>query len=151
VTRIARENGSAYSKVLDFWTCALAELTAADYDEAANSCTRALELIRTARVGVECEAEILAILAESRYRAGDLEQALADATATAEVSRERSNRVAEARALIIRGGVLARVAAHSREAEAQAVFEQARALIAHTGARILEASLQRERQWLATA
>jgi hypothetical protein len=31
------------------------------------------------------------------------------------------------------------------------VFEQARSLIAHTGARILEASLERERRWLATA
>jgi class 3 adenylate cyclase/tetratricopeptide (TPR) repeat protein len=151
VSRIARENASSYSKVLDFWTCALAELTAADYDEAVRSCVRALELIRSARVGVECEAEILAILTESRYRAGNLEQALADATLTVEVSRERSNRVTEARALIVRGGVLARDAARAREADARAVFEQARSLIAQTGAKVLETSLERERQWLSTA
>jgi tetratricopeptide (TPR) repeat protein len=150
-TRIARENGSSYSKVLDFWTCALAELTASDFEEAAQSCIRALDLIRSARVGLECEAEILAILAEARYRAGNFEQALADAELTAAVASERSNRIAQARALIVRGGVLARAAGRAREAEALTVFEQARSLIAHTGARILEASLERERRWLATA
>jgi class 3 adenylate cyclase len=151
VSRIAREHGSSYAKVLDLWTCALAELAAEEYDEAARTCVRALHLIRTARAGLECESEILAILAESRYRAGNLEQALADAAATAQVSRERSNRVTEARALIVRGGVLARDTARARDEEAQAVFDEAGSLIAHTGAKILEGSLDRERQWLTSA
>ena len=149
VARIAREHGSAYSKVLDFWTSALAELTAADFDEAARSCVQALDLIRSARVGAECEAEILAILAESRYRAGNLPQALADAVAAAALSSERSNRVTRARALIVHGGVLARDTA--QEAQAQALFAEAQSLIAESGARLLEASLARERQWLTTA
>jgi len=147
VSRIARESGSAYSRVFDFWTCAIAEVAAQDFEEAANSCARAIELIRSSRVAVESEAEILAILAECRYRAGDLEQALADAAAALEVSRERSNRFAHARALIVHGAVLARKPASA--AEAQAAFGQARALISQSGARVLEPLLEREQQWLA--
>ena len=149
VSRIARENGSSYSRVFDLWTCAIAEVAAQDFEEAARSCVRAIDLVRSARVAVECEAEVMAILAECRYRAGHLEQALADATAAVEISRERSNRFAQARALIVCGGVLARDPAQARAAEARAAFDQAHSLIAQTGARLLEASLSRERQWLA--
>jgi class 3 adenylate cyclase/tetratricopeptide (TPR) repeat protein len=149
VSRIARESGSGYSRVFDLWTCAIAEVAAQDFEEAARSCAKAIELIRSARVAVESEAEILAILAECRYHAGHLEAALADATAALEVSRERSNRFAHARALIVYGGVLARDPA--RAPEAKAAFEQARTIIGESGASILEPSLLREQQWLTAA
>jgi class 3 adenylate cyclase/tetratricopeptide (TPR) repeat protein len=147
VSRIARESGSAYSRVFDLWTCAIAEVAAQDFAEAAHSCAKAIELIRSARVAVESEAEILAILAECRYRAGDLELALADATAALDVARERSNRFAQARAMIVYGAVLARDP--GRPVEAQAAFEQAGTLISQSGASVLAPLLAREQQWLA--
>jgi adenylate cyclase len=150
VTRIARENGSSYSRVFDFWTCAMAELTAGDHEEAARSCVRAIDLIRSARVGVESEAEILAILAECRLAAGDHAQALADARAAHDVAHLRSNRVAQARALIVCGAALAREADPASRTEAQAAFDGAAELLTLTGATMFADSLARERQRFAS-
>jgi adenylate cyclase len=148
VTRIARENGSSYSRVFDFWTSAMAELTAQEYDEAARNCVKALDLIRTARVGVECEAEILAILAECRLHTGNHEQALADAKVAVEVARRRSNRAAEGRAMVVWGAALARDPLGDAN-EANEIFEQAQQVISLTGARVFGEVLERERQRLA--
>lgn len=148
VTKITQENGSSYSRVFDLWTTALAELAAQDFEGAAQNCLQAVELIRTTRVGAESEAEIQAILAESRYSAGNFEQALSDAKAAVATARQRSNRVAECRALLVWAGAMARGRAGANLSDAQAILDQARVLIEVSGAKLCEAALLREQQFL---
>jgi class 3 adenylate cyclase/tetratricopeptide (TPR) repeat protein len=148
VAQIARENGSSYSRVFDLWNKGLAQFAAEDFEQAALEFAEALKLVKSTQVAVEFEAEILASLAECHYQAGNLEQSLADATAAVAVSRQRSNRVAECRALIVWGGALARGCTGASPDDARAVLEQARKLIVLTGAKTCEAALLREQEYL---
>ncbi len=148
VSRIAQTNGSSYTRALDLWTAGIAELTASDFDSAGAGLVRAHELISSTQVGVEFEAEILAGLAECHHGAGNHEQALHVARQAVDTARRRSNRVAECRALIAWAGALARSSAAAAHEDAQAVLEQARGLIAVTGARMCEPALEREQAFL---
>ena len=94
-------------------------------------------------MAVEFEAEIRAGIAECQQYLGDSELALASAKEAIAISRQRSNRLAECRALIVWGSVLASKNEPGKIEEAQDMFEQAAQLISQTGAKIFESSLAR--------
>ncbi|MEP6789830.1 MAG: AAA family ATPase [Ramlibacter sp.] len=148
-SKIAQENGSAYSRAFNSWTVGLSQFAAANYEEAALEFSEALALIKKSQVAVELEAEILASLAECCYSAGNFAQSLSNAEAAVQMSRQRSNRVAECRALIVWGGAVARGSSTTGPADAHAILEQAQKLVLLTGAKICEAALSREQSYLA--
>lgn len=148
VARIAQENGSSYSRVFDLWNRGLAQFAASNFEQAAQDFSGALALIKSTQVAVEFETEILASLAECHYGAGNFEQSLSDAKEAVATSRLRSNRVAECRALIVWAGALARGRTAASMSDAQAILDQARELIALTGARIFEEALLTEQGYL---
>ncbi len=148
VASIAQTSRNAYSRATHLWTNGLAQTAAANFENAALEFSEALALIRSTQVAVEFEAEILASLAECRHAAGNFEQSLADAQSAVETSRQRSNRVAECRALIVWGGALARISAGNGMSEAQALLDQARELIGMTGAKMCELALLREEAYI---
>jgi adenylate cyclase len=141
VARIAEKHPNPYSKVFALSCNGLSQLTARDFDGAMQTFSEALKLIESRNVGVDFEAEMLAGLAECHQHLGNFEQALACAKQAVATSRQRSNRLAECRALIVWGAVLAADAEPEGAGQAEVLFEQAAQLIALTGATILEGAL----------
>lgn len=145
VMKIAQQYASPYSRIFALWSSGLAEVSVGNFTVAQSSFLSALELIASSKVAVEFEAEIRAGLAECHQHLGDFELALACAKEATVISKQRSNRLAECRALIVQGAVLASKKEPERVEEAQKMFERATQLISQTGARIFENSLMRAR------
>jgi adenylate cyclase len=125
----------------------LVAMLSQEHDAALDCLDDALSLIRTSGAAREYESEVLAHLAECRLRMGHHEQAHAWATQAIELARERTTRVAECRALIVRGAAALALAGDSLEGaqrdlrSAHEDFEQAERLIAATGAASCMAAL----------
>ncbi|MDP1757842.1 MAG: adenylate/guanylate cyclase domain-containing protein, partial [Pseudohongiella sp.] len=148
VIKIAEQYASPYSRIFALWSSGLAEVSVGNLTVAQDSFLSALELIASSRVAVEFEAEIRAGIAECHQYLGDAELALASAKEAIAISRQRSNRLAECRALIVWGAVLASKNEPEKVEEAHDMFEQAAQLISQTGAKIFENSLARAKALL---
>ena len=145
VARIAQKHPSPYSRVVALICQGLAEQTAREFANAKQTFIATLALLRETRVAVDFEAEALASLGECHLHLAELPQALKVSGETLALSRQRNNRVAECRGLIVRGAVLACSAEREDSATAQAAFRDAQRLIDLTGARIFDQPLQRAR------
>jgi class 3 adenylate cyclase/tetratricopeptide (TPR) repeat protein len=151
VSEIADKHRSPYMRVFAASSRAMTLSIAGDFEAAAVTFSEALETIRGSNVSLELESEILANLAECHRRLGNTELALVLAGEAIEVSRQRSTRLAECRALISHAGALI----DGRDAQvlerAKALLDEAAALIVLTGARTYGAPLsveqQRLREW----
>jgi adenylate cyclase len=141
VADIAAEHPVPYSKVFALTSTALAQLTAHEFGPAKRSFTDALAQMHATGVAVDFEAELLAGLAECHLHLGERGEALAAATEAERTARQRSNRFAECRALIVWGAALAAERDGDSIAESKALLERAEILVRQTGARILEAPL----------
>jgi tetratricopeptide (TPR) repeat protein len=145
VANLAKQYASPYSRVFALWCSGLAAASSGDPGRALHSFSEALGFIERTKVAVEFEAEIRASLAECHYVLGDLELSIAAARENIDISKPRSNRLAECRALIIWGGALGRKGDASSRAAAMDLFEQAEKLIGITGAAIYAPKLSAER------
>ncbi len=98
--------------------------------------------MHAAGAALDYEPDMMACLAECLERSGRHGEALSTAKRTIGLSRNRSARLPECRALIVAGNALAnQVGAPSRD-EAERYFSQAEALMKQTGAMILERHLR---------
>ncbi len=145
VAEIAAKHEGPYLRVFALSCRALAGSIAGDFHAAAQTYSEALALVRSAKVAMEFETEILASLAECHRGLGQFEQAQAMAREAITISRQRSTRLPECRALITIAS--ATLDAHGLEqaAQAQALLSEAEALVRLTGASIYGATLLRER------
>lgn len=148
VAELAEKHRSPYMRVFAAHTQALALILAEDFEVAAVTFSEALETIRDAHVSLEHETEVLASLAECHRRLGNLELAVTLAKEAIDVSRQRSTRVAECRALVTHAAALIDAGRGQQMAEAGANLESAERLIAQTGATIYVAALTAEKQRL---
>jgi adenylate cyclase len=148
VTKIAEQYASPYSRIFALWSSGLAEVSVGNLTVAQDSFLSALELIASSKVAVEFEAEIRAGIAECHQHLGNSELALASAKEAIAISRQRSNRLAECRALIVWGAAVASKNEPGKVEEAHDMLEQAAQLISQTGAKIFENSLARAKALL---
>ncbi|HSV37004.1 MAG TPA: adenylate/guanylate cyclase domain-containing protein [Ramlibacter sp.] len=144
ISELDQKHAIPYLQAATLNSRGMARSISGQHEAAITEFTQALKLVRTANVAAEHETEILANLAESQRRIGDLERALLTAREGVEMARQRSARVAECRALITLGAALLDVHGGARSAEAGARFAEAAALIEVTGARIYESALSYE-------
>ena len=139
VARIAQKHPTSYSRVIAMICQGLAEQTACEWANAKQTFLATLALLRETRAAVDFEAEALASLCECHLRLDELPQALHAAKDAIALAKQRNNRIAECRALIVAGSVLVRSPQlDDSEKAAHTMFSDARQLIDLTGARILE-------------
>ncbi|MCW5650149.1 MAG: AAA family ATPase [Ramlibacter sp.] len=148
IAEIAGTNRNAYTRTVSLWSNGLALSGQGEFEQAAMAYSDALASIRATAVAVEFEAETLASLAECRFKMGDYLQAISIARDAISTARERSNRIAECRALIISAGALARTSNKSEDKEARRILDRAQGLVALTGARLFEPLLRSEWEYL---
>ena len=148
VSEIADRHRNPYMRVMALSGRAMALSVVGDFDAAAVTLSEAVETIRGSNVSLELEPEVLANLAECHRRLGNLELALLLAKEAIDVSRQRSTRLAECRALISHAALLVDGRQTTQLAEARALLDAAAELIGVTGARIYDALLERERKRL---
>jgi len=113
--------------------------------------SQGIDLVRGRDVGMEHETEILASLSECHRRNGDTALARSIAVDAIEMSRQRSTRLPECRALITLGAALIDEQADSAQLDAEQAFARAESLISETGATIYEPVLQLQRSRLLAA
>jgi class 3 adenylate cyclase/tetratricopeptide (TPR) repeat protein len=148
VAQIAEKYAVPYLKVFALSADGVAKSLVGDHEHVLQSFGDALALIRSAKVAIELESELLAALAESHHRLGNHHAALEVAQETIAMARQRSMRLAECRALITCGAsLIARDGAAGADAAAEAL-EQAQELVRLTGAKFYENSLALAQQQL---
>ncbi|TAM47793.1 MAG: adenylate/guanylate cyclase domain-containing protein [Burkholderiaceae bacterium] len=143
-----RAGSNPYLRATGKWFDGIAALLVHDPVRANCSFVEALELIRTTRVAVDIEDELLAWSAECRALADDTRGALDQARQAVELARQRCHRIPECRGLIVWGSVCAKDGSDGAKLAAR-LFERAKQLIAQTGAAICEDGLRRGRALLA--
>ncbi len=141
VTQISEKHGSSYLKVFALSAAGMHQFISKNYELALRDLGDALMLIRKAKVALEQETELLATLAECHFQLGNYETALQFGREAVDMSRQRSTRLAECRALITSGAALLAKYGASCIVEAEALLDQARLLIALTGAKTFDAAL----------
>ncbi|MFI5447547.1 ATP-binding protein [Polaromonas sp. UC242_47] len=149
VAEIAAKHENPYLRVFALSCRATVASIDRDFETAARTFSEALTLVRHAKVAMEFETEILASLAECHRGLGNSEQALDIAQEAIEISRQRSTRLPECRALITRASAMLDAFGSARADQAQALFAEAERLIRLTGAAIYQESLFREQSRLA--
>lgn len=148
VAEIADKHDGPYLRVFALSCRALAASIAGDFATAVRTFSEALALVRSSRVAMEFETEILASLAECHRGLGSFEQAQDVASEAIEISRQRSTRLPECRALITRAGAMLDAQGPASVTQAAALFAEAEALVRMTRAVIYEGTLLRERSRL---
>jgi len=133
MSSIAEKHEGPYLKIFSLCCLGLADFTAGAYDNAQVTFAEALQLIRGANVAMEFETEVLSSLAESCRLVGDYKQALIWAKDAIEMSRLRSNRLSECRALITCGAIYS-CDDYKNDEAAKDYYAQAIDLIQLTGA-----------------
>lgn len=149
VAEIAAKYENPYLRVFALSCRATVASIGGDFDTAARTYSEALALVRSDQVAMEFETEILASLAECQRQLGRFEQALDAASEAIAISRQRSTRLPECRALITLASATLDTHGLARVADAQTLFAEAEALVRLTGASIYESALLRERARLA--
>lgn len=129
----------------------LASTVAGDHAAALECFREGLDQVHATGAAKEFETEILAGMAECLLKLRRYGEAHAHATRAIDLSRLRTTRVAELRALISRGSAALGVTDSAVCAEAESDFNAAERLIQETGASSWAASLARARQDLRSA
>lgn len=150
VAEIAAKYENPYLRVFALSCRATVASIACDYDIAAHTFAEALALVRSAKVAMEFETELLASLAECHRQLGSFEDAFGVAKEAIEMSRQRCTRLPECRALMTCASAMLDAHGPARVGEAQALLAEAEALIDLSGASIYTEVLLRERARLTT-
>lgn len=145
ISKLDERHAIPYLRAFALSSRGMAATVGSDFSTALSSFTEALQLIRTANVAPEYETEILANIAECFRRLGDVENCLVFAGEAIELSRKRSTRLPECRALITRGAALVDGHGVLHAADAGQSLDLAEQLIKLTGARIFDDALSAER------
>lgn len=119
-----------YVRALAQFCSGMAALAAEDVEGALPRLTAALSVVRSHRVAMEFEPELLAALAECALRTGEPEEARGYGTSSIRIARARGARIAECRALIVLGMIHA-VTGVGQPADS---FDAAEELVRRTGA-----------------
>ena len=143
---LAQRHPNPYLTVFALHGRASARAIAGDLETAVQTYTEALAVVRTAKVAMEFEPEILASLADSCRASGDHDRALQFAREAIELSRHRCTRLPECRALITLGASLADRYGDAQLDESAAAFADAELLLQVTGAAAYGGLLRRERE-----
>ncbi|MEO7128767.1 MAG: AAA family ATPase [Rhodoferax sp.] len=141
--QISKTHSGPYNQTLTLWTSGLAATVAQEFDRANDCFFDALAVLRGAKIAADIETEILVCMAEGQYLSGHAEKALALARECAALARQRNNRIAEFRSLVVWGSVLARDGSSEGPREARTLFGQAQELLTVTGAILYENGLRR--------
>jgi adenylate cyclase len=145
---LAEKHPNPYLRVFALHGRGSERALAGDLQAAVDMFGEALLLVRTAKVAMEFEPEILVSLADSCRANGDPDQALQLAREAIEVSRHRSARLPECRALItLAASLVDRYGAGQLDASAAALLE-AEKLLEVTGATAYQRLLEREKERL---
>ncbi|MEZ0308377.1 MAG: AAA family ATPase [Ramlibacter sp.] len=143
VAQIAQQYPNPYSSVFAPFCTGLAELTEGQHEKARKTLAEALRIIHRTRVAVDFETEILAAMAECSMELREWDQARQEAQESVRLSRLRSNRFSECRAMIVLGELQA--CAEQAAGDDAQHLDEAERLIRFTGAHTLVPHLQRAR------
>jgi class 3 adenylate cyclase/tetratricopeptide (TPR) repeat protein len=136
ISVLAERHGSAYMRVYALASEGVAKALQRDFAPSMDCFARSLEVIRSTKVAMNYEADVLAGLADCLFRSTDYVRAVTTAREAIEVARARSARSPEIRALVTLGTALVATEGIARSADAESLFAQAEQLIALTGAAI---------------
>jgi class 3 adenylate cyclase/tetratricopeptide (TPR) repeat protein len=145
IAEIADKCGLPYIRLYAFACAGTAKSLAKDFVGAERDFVEGLQFVRKATASMGFEPEILASLADCYLRMGRPFRAATVAAESIEVAQQRSTRLAECRAAIIRAAALISAHGSERLAEAIDLFRHAAELIRITGASIYEPLLKQER------
>jgi len=146
VDELAERHGTPYLRVFSYACMAMARGLSGDSRSAIAALQEGIDFMHAAGAALDYEPDMMACLAECLERAGRYDEALSAAERTIGLSRDRTARLPECRALIVAGNALVKQAGSSRRGEAQHYFSQAQALIEQTGAMILAPYLTAARE-----
>jgi adenylate cyclase len=149
LSELEQRHAMPYLRVATFNCRGMAKAVARDFHGAIAEFNDALTLVRSANGAKEHEIEIMVSMAECLRATGEFEQALALATESLDISRQRSARVTECRALVACAAAMLDAYGPEKSADAEKMFGEAEGLLQVTGARIFERPLQMERSRLA--
>ena len=119
-----------------------ASAAAQDFDAALASFREALTYARRTRAGLELEPSLLSVIADVTYRSGATAQAEALASDAIKLACERTNRIAECHATLVRARLLF---GSGSTAEAKPLLSRAAQLIDVSGATVFEPMLKHTR------
>jgi class 3 adenylate cyclase/tetratricopeptide (TPR) repeat protein len=140
--KLARTHPSPYLNANAGYFGGLAKLAEGDFVQARAAFRTCLDLIQSTRVCLDFEAEALIAMAESHLEVEEWAAARDCAVRALAVARDRFNRVAECRSLIVLGAV----GLHSQTGKAReaglADLALAQRLLTETGAHLFEAALE---------
>jgi tetratricopeptide (TPR) repeat protein len=142
VCQLAERHGTPYLKVFAYACMAMARGLAGDNQAAIHGLEEGLNFMHAARAALDYEPDMMASLAECQALAGQYGEALLTAERTISLSRNRSTRLTECRALIVAGDALLEQFGNERCQDAVSFFRKAKALIDLTGATVLEPRLK---------
>jgi adenylate cyclase len=132
--QIAEASGMPYIRVQAAAGAGLARATAGDFIAAADDFREAIDYSRRTRAGLEFEARMLTDLADALYRAGDLSVAFEVAQEALGVARQRTDRIGELHAALLRCLIRSSASDLRDEAEAFAALRDAERLLTVSGA-----------------
>lgn len=148
VAELAEQSGTPYLRVAAIASAGLAKATAGEFAAGARQLREAIDFARSARAGLEFEARMLADLADTLYRAGDLNPALETADEALAVARRRTDRIAELHATLLRGLILAAAGDAQNDGEVRELIARAEELLSVSGAAFFEPRLVQLRSCL---
>lgn len=148
---LADKTAMPYLKTVTANCQGMARSMSHDFSGAVHALAEAIRLVRSENVAAEYETEVLASLAECHRRSGNAAKAQVVAREAIEISRQRSTRLPECRALITLAAALIDEGGAQTAGEADDLFAQAESLIRQTGAAIYEPALLFERSRLPRA
>ena len=143
VVGYADQSRSPYLRVKALSYCAQATSPAGDPSSAADLFREALALGRQSRMGLECEARLVAHIADCHARAGDFGLAIKVAAEAIAVARRRTVRIAELHANFVAADALSFIDDTAQRRVVVAHFRRAKYLANVTGAAFFEPSLRR--------
>ncbi|GLH80996.1 hypothetical protein SSBR45G_59050 [Bradyrhizobium sp. SSBR45G] len=139
--QIAEASGMPYLRVQALAGAGIARAVAGDVTHAAYDFREAIEYSRRARAGLEFEARMLGDLADALYRAGDMQGALEVSGEAINVSRRRTDRIGELRAVLLRCMIRASDSTLRNDTEALQSLIDAERLLEVSGAEIYKPML----------
>ncbi len=145
---IASRHPSPYSRIYALWCRGMAAVATKNFVAAEKYYSDALALISQTQVAVDLETEIQARCCELHYQTGNFEASVSMARSAVDTSRQRHNRATEGRALLVLAAATYQKLDSDSRDEAQALFREADAVMAQTGASFFEEPLLRERERL---
>ncbi len=148
IAAIAARFGSAYLRLYQLASGAMADGVTGDYDRAIQGMTNSLEFLRQTRAAIEFEPELLASLADYLARKGDHLEAVRVAGDAIALARLRDARLPLCRATITLASLSVLAKGARACDEAAVLLAEAERLIAELGACIYQPRLDEARRLL---